>query len=166
MEKTDRSQHDSKAAAAVGSADDNYGVSGNFRRLVGYTTDIWIEGYSEIGLVIRADHMNSLGFVHGGIYATLLDAAFGHVVAYCAVPGHMRQAVTTSLTTTYLSSSKSGRLMACGRLLGVNGRVATVNGEVVHEDGTVCARGQASFLYFPGSEKPDGIPKPKRPAKS
>jgi uncharacterized protein (TIGR00369 family) len=141
-------------------------IDGNFKRMVGYTTEVWQADYAEIALIITPDHMNSLGYVHGGVYATLLDAAFGHAIAFCAVPGNMRRAVTTQLTTTYLSGAQHGRLTAYGRVLGVEGRIATAAGEVVLDDGTVCARGQASFLYLSGSEKPEGVPKPKRPAKS
>lgn len=160
MEKTDQQPHGGPDPEMAQGRD--AGIKNSFRRIVGYTTDVWQKDYAEIGLVIRPDHMNSLGFVHGGVYATILDAAFGHAVAYCGVPGNMRQAVTTQLTTTYLKGAKDGKLVARGRLLGVDGRVATVVGEVVSSDGTVCARGQATFMYLPGSEKPDGIPKPVR----
>lgn len=162
MEKTDQQPHGGPEATTSEGRD--AGIRNSFRKVVGYTTDVWERDYAEIGLVIGPDHMNSLGYVHGGVYATILDAAFGHAVAWCGVPGNMRQTVTTQLTTTYLKGAKEGKLVARGRVLGVDGRIAAVAGEVVGSDGAICATGQATFLYLPGSENPNGIPKPKRSA--
>lgn len=160
MEKTEQQPHGRPDLPPTDGRD--AGLRNSFRKVVGYTTDVWQKDYAEIGLVIGPDHMNSLGFVHGGVYATILDAAFGHAVAWCGAPGNIRQAVTTQLTTTYLSGAKEGKLVARGRVLGVEGRIATVVGDVVAQDGTVCARGQATFMYLTGSEKPEGVPKTKK----
>ena len=40
-----------------------------------------------------------------------------------------------------------------------HGRLVTASGEVHDEDGKLLAVGQGSFLYFPGSERPEGVPK-------
>ena len=138
------------------------GRTGGFRRLVGYQTSVWKPDYAEIALDIEAQHLNSLGYVHGGVYTTLLDAAFGHAVCFCNTPGNVREAVTISLTTTYLAPGQLGLLTARARLVGVEGRIATCEGDVVAADGIVCARGQATFYYMKGSEKPEGVArKPK-----
>ena len=136
----------------------NQKPSHGFRRLLGYQTQVWAERYGEVTLTIEPKHGNSHGIVHGGVYAALLDAAFGHAVAYCGVPGRTRLSVTITLQTTYLASARTGVLTAKGRVLGVEGRVATCSGEVWLGDGTLCARGVASFMYLPGSEQPDGVP--------
>lgn len=129
-----------------------------FRRLVGYQTKVWTERYAEMTLTIDGRHDNSHGIVHGGIYASLLDSAFGHAVAYCGVPGRTRLAVTISLQTTYLSPAGAGTLTASGRVISVDGRVATCTGEIRLDDGTLCAIGHAIFMYRSGSEQPDGVP--------
>lgn len=163
MTKTDEPQHSGSAAPSGDPAEVEFGLRGSFRKLVGYTTDVWRENYAEIGLDIRGDHLNSLDNVHGGIYVTLLDAAFGHAVTYCGMPGRIREAVTVTLTTSFLgAASKAGRIVARGHVIGVEGRVASVKGEVVDAEGRVCTRGQGTFLYLPGSENPAGIPKRKR----
>ena len=132
--------------------------SHGFRRLLGYDTKIWADRYGEVTLAIDGRHDNSHGIVHGGVYASLLDAAFGHAVSYCGVPGRTRLAVTTSLQTTYLAPARAGILTAIGRVLHVEGRIATCTGEVRLDDGTLCATGRASFMYKPGSELPEGVP--------
>ena len=130
-----------------------------FRTLVGYTTKAWREAYGEVELVIGAQHLNSIGVVHGGIYAALLDVAMGHAVSYCTGPGNARYSTTMSLTTTFLKGIEQGVLSAVGRVDGVAGRVATCTGEVRNAEGVLLAVGQGSFLYFPGSERPDGVPR-------
>lgn len=132
--------------------------SNKFRALVGYTTRLWAEGVGEVELHVREDHLNSMGIVHGGVYVTLLDAAFGHAVSWCAVEGNTRSAVTVSLTTTFLAPARTGHVVARGVVKGQQGRMVTLEGEVRDADGTLCVVGQASFMYMAGSEQRDGVP--------
>lgn len=128
-----------------------------FRALVGYTTRAWTEGYGEVELVLRDDHANSMGIPHGGVYVTLLDAAFGHACAWCAVAGNTRSAVTVSLTSSFVAIARTPSIIARGRVVGQDGRLVTLTGEVVDADGQICVLGQASFMYLPGSEHRDGV---------
>jgi uncharacterized protein (TIGR00369 family) len=130
-----------------------------FRDHIGYRTKAWRDGYGEVELIIGPKHMNSVGIVHGGVYMSMLDVALGHAVSYCTVPGNFRFSTTVSLTTSFLKGAKSGVLTAVGRIDGIQGRLATGTGEVRDEAGDLCAVAQASFLYFPGSERPEGVPK-------
>ncbi len=130
-----------------------------YRHLIGYRIKVWREGYGVVELVIGSQHLNSVGIVHGGVYASLLDVALGHAVAYCTVPGNFRFSTTVTLTTSLLKGAKAGVLIATGRIDGVQGRLATGTGEVRDEAGELCAVAQASFLYFPGSERLEGVPR-------
>jgi uncharacterized protein (TIGR00369 family) len=133
-----------------------------YRQLIGYRTKVWREGYGEVELVVGPQHLNSIGIVHGGIHATLLDVALGHAVSYCTVPGNWRFSTTVSLTTTFLRGATGGVLTAIGRVDGATGRLVTGSGEVRDETGALCAVAQGSFLYFPSSEHPAGVPKRQR----
>ena len=130
-----------------------------FRDHIGYRTKAWRDGYGEVELVVGPQHLNSVGIVHGGVYMSMLDVALGHAVSFCTVPGNFRFSTTVSLTTSFLKGAKSGVLTAVGRIDGIQGRLATGTGEVRDEAGDLCAVGQASFLYFPGSERPEGVPR-------
>jgi len=133
-----------------------------YRRLLGYRTKVWREAYGEVEMIIGPEHLNSLGVVHGGIYASLLDASLGHAVSFCTTPGNARYSATVSLTTTFVASASAGTLIAVGRIDGIHGRLVTASGEVLDGDGKLLAVGQGSFLYFPGSERPEGVPKQVR----
>ena len=133
-----------------------------YRTHIGYRTRVWREGYGEVELVTGPQHMNSIGIVHGGVYASLLDVALGSAVSFCTVPGNTRFAATVSLTTSFLKGASGGTLTAIGRINGIDRRLVTASGEVLDEAGTLLAVGQGSFLYFPGSERPEGVPKKGR----
>ena len=128
-----------------------------YRQLIGYRTTAWREGFGELQLVIGPQHLNSVGNVHGGIYMSMLDVALGHAVAYCTVPGNFRFSSTVSLSTSFLKGARFGVLTATGRIDGLQGRLVTGTGEVRDEAGDLCAVAQGSFLYLPGSERPEGV---------
>lgn len=139
------------------------GKPSGFRSLLGYYAVEWTQGYARLEQPLDARHLNSMGKVHGGLYATLLDAALGHAVTWCRRPGHVRFCVTVSLTTTYLEGTDGGTLYAIGRLESVataaNGRLAVGRAEIMDQSGRILAVGQGSFLYLAGSESLDGVPK-------
>lgn len=135
------------------------GKPSGFRALVGYKAVVWRRDYAEVELEIDDRHMNSLGILHGGVYMTMMDAAMGHAATWCAVPGNVRICVTLSLTTSFVSPAREGKVRAIGRVEGIHDRVATLTSTIVDEAGTLLATGQASFRYMPGSDGYDGVPK-------
>jgi len=134
-------------------------LSGRFRKHVGYGSTIWRENYAEIVLDLESYHGNSEGAVHGGVYMTMLDGALSQAALWCRVEANVRRCVTISLTTSFLKAARGPRITAIGRLESNTNRVAVCSGEIVDQDGTVCATGLASFRYMRGSENPDGVPK-------
>jgi uncharacterized protein (TIGR00369 family) len=130
-----------------------------YRTLIGYRTKAWREGYGEVELVLGPQHLNSVGIAHGAIYCALLDVAMGHAVGFCTTPGNARFSATVSLSTNFLKGATGGVLVAVGRLDAIEGRLASASGEVRDASGALCAVGQASFLYRPGCERPEGVPR-------
>jgi uncharacterized protein (TIGR00369 family) len=155
-------QRSRSGKAGMNDQSDTQRKRSGFRTLIGYRTKVWREGYGEVELEIGPQHLNSIGIVHGGIYAALLDVALGHAVSFCPVPGHTRYSTTVSLTTAFLNAADTGILTAVGRTEGLSGRLVTASGEVRTQAGALLATAQGSFLYFPGSEQPDGVPKRPR----
>ena len=131
-----------------------------FRTLVGYRAEVWRDGHAEIVLDVGPQHLNSLGIVHGGVYAAMLDSACGHAATWVSVPGNVRRCVTVSLATSFLASARSGRLRAIGRRHGVDARRnVTLSAKVMDEAGQVLAIAQATFRYERGSERVEGVPR-------
>jgi uncharacterized protein (TIGR00369 family) len=135
------------------------GKLSGFRDLLGYHVVDWREGHAEISLDLDQRHMNGMGIVHGGLYATVLDAACGHAATWCRIKGNTRGCVTVSLTTHFLHPATEGRLLARGTLECVHDRIAVCRAEIVDEAGMLLAIGQGSFRYAAGSERLEGVPR-------
>ncbi len=134
------------------------GKPSGFKTLVGYRTPVWREGYAEFEVEIGPEHANSSGFLHGGVYMTILDAAMGHASTWCRVDGNVRRCVTLTLNTTFMAVARTRVVRAVGHLISVEGRIATCRAEVVDAGGEICINAQGSYLYMRGSEYIDGVP--------
>lgn len=60
----------------------------------------------EIGLRVGERHTNSRGTLHGGVAATLADAAIGYLLAFKSDPP--TRLVTVSLTVDYVAAANIG----------------------------------------------------------
>lgn len=76
-------------------------------------------------------HLNPHGTVHGGVLATLADATMAAAVR--AAGGEGEQAVTVSLTMTYLRPAQKGRLSAEAELRTRGEQLSIVEADVVQE---------------------------------
>ena len=93
-------------------------------------------------------HLNPMGGIHGGWYATLLDSALG-----CAV--HSTMPVGRGYTTAELSVNlvraigpKAPRIRAEAKVLHVGRQLATAEGKLYGPDGTLYAHGTTTCLVF------------------
>lgn len=131
---------------------------GGFRKHVGYRTTVWRDGYAEIVLDLEAFHGNTVGALHGGVYVTVMDASMGQAATWCPVEGNVRRCVTVSLSTSFLKAARGPYITAVTWLVSNSNRVAVCRGEIRDADGAICATGQGSFRYRPGSEVSHGVP--------
>jgi uncharacterized protein (TIGR00369 family) len=131
---------------------------GGFRQLLGYRLLDWRDGEAVITLTIGPRHLNRAGALHGGVIATLIDAAGGYAGCYCAEPGHVRRCVTVSLSTQFLAQTKSGALTARARVRGGGKRLFISSAEVHDAGGALLAVGEGVYRYRSGSENPHGVP--------
>lgn len=96
----------------------------------------------EIGLLIGPNHLNSRGFLHGGVIATLIDVAFGYMLV--ARSGGLRQ-VTASMKIDYRSSAVQGEwLDVVLNHVEKTGRKTLVSGRAVCGDRILA---EASVLF-------------------
>jgi acyl-CoA thioesterase len=99
-----------------------------FHDLIGLEIVVASAGGSELRLVVDERHLRDAGIVHGGLFATLLDAGVG-LAARSSSPAADRL-VTAQLNLNFVRPS-------------VPGDVLTVRGEVLHSGRTsVVARAE------------------------
>jgi len=95
-----------------------------------------------------AEHLNPLGTIHGGWFATLLDSALG-----CAV--HTMMPVGRAYTTAELSvnlvkdlTPRVQRVRAEGKVIHCGRQLATAEARLVGADGTLYAHATTTCLVF------------------
>jgi uncharacterized protein (TIGR00369 family) len=129
-----------------------------FRDLVGYAPRVWRENHVEMILTLDDRHRNRSGIAHGGVVATLIDAAGGFAGSFCPYPGRVRRASTLSLHTQFVAPARIGRtLIATGRARPGGKSIFFATVEIVDDEGALIATGEGVFKYRPGSESPEGV---------
>jgi uncharacterized protein (TIGR00369 family) len=130
----------------------------NFNRHLGMKILEWSEGTVTLAIDIQDWMRNRTGIVHGGVTATLIDAAAGYAGNFCPHPGRRRISSTLALTTSYIAAGKGKRIIAKAKVKG-GGRTIYASAVEVHdENGTLIAIGEGTFKYFKGSETTEGMP--------
>lgn len=91
---------------------------------------------------LGADYQGGMGFVHGGIVATLLDEVMAKVSRF-----NGDHAVTAELTIEYVKPVPvDGELVVEGWEVERNGRSLLREGEIRDASGAILARGKARFV--------------------
>jgi len=93
-------------------------------------------------------HLNPMGTVHGGWYATLLDSAVGCAVHTTMPPG--RAYTTAELSVNLVRGAVPGRepLRAIGAVLHSGRQLATAEGRIVDAAGRLYAHATTTCLVF------------------
>ena len=121
-------------------ADDDAG----FLAVLGARTVATEEGRARLELDAGESHLNPAGTVHGGVLATLVDAAMGQAVR--ALGGDDVPA-TSQLTVTYLRPGRPGRLEVTAHVR-KRGENLTVCEADVEQDGKALVHAVATFALL------------------
>lgn len=111
------------------------------------------DGSCELAIDIQEHHLNPGGIVHGGIVATILDAAIG--LALRTTIG-MSSHVTVQLDVHYLTPAVSGALIGRGKAVRTGNRMGYGEGRAYTEDGRLVATAGATFLVVTPKATPAG----------
>ncbi len=93
-------------------------------------------------------HLNPMGGVHGGWYATLLDSALGCSVHTCMPAGKGYTTLELKVNLVRALSPKVQRVRAIGRVIHVGGQTATAEARLEGPDGKLYAHGSTTCLVF------------------
>jgi uncharacterized protein (TIGR00369 family) len=93
-------------------------------------------------------HLNPLGTIHGGWFATLLDSALGCSVHTMMPPG--RGYTTAELSVNYVKglTPRVARVRAEGKVIHCGRQLATAEARLVGPDGTLYAHATTTCLVF------------------
>ncbi|MCE3269902.1 MAG: hypothetical protein K0S57_299 [Ramlibacter sp.] len=94
------------------------------------------------------DHLNPMGTVHGGWYATLLDSALGCAVHTMMPPGRAYTTAELGVNLVRAIGPKVRRVRAEGKVLHCGRQLATAEARLVGPDGTLYAHATTTCLVF------------------
>lgn len=99
-------------------------------------------------------HLNPMGGIHGGWYATLLDSALGCAVHTMMPPGRGYTTAELGVNLVKAIGTKVQRVRAEGRVLHCGRQLATAEARLVGPDGILYAHATTTCLVFevPGAK--------------
>jgi uncharacterized protein (TIGR00369 family) len=124
--------------------------AGGFNHCNGIIILDWQDSLASLQVDLTHDHLNPLGLVHGGLYASMLDVVLAMSGSYRPAPEGLYPGLTLSLTTQYIAplQLEDGFALAKARRTGGGKSVFFAEGEVLSPDGRVIA--SASGVFKPG----------------
>jgi uncharacterized protein (TIGR00369 family) len=93
-------------------------------------------------------HLNPMGTVHGGWYATLLDSALGCAVQTALPAGRAYTTAELSVNLVRAIGAKAPRVRAEGKVVHCGRQLATAEARLYGPDGTLYAHGTTTCLVF------------------
>jgi len=103
-------------------------------------------GESHLEVEVQEKHLQPYGIVHGGVCASLADAAI-----YWAVYAGMEETVgltTLELKLNYLAPVSAGRLIAKGRIVKVGKSICLGEASVEDDNGNLVAHGTSTLMVL------------------
>jgi uncharacterized protein (TIGR00369 family) len=102
-------------------------------------------GHATFEIQVDERHLNRQGSLQGGVAATLLDAACGYAGLSAGPDAALGNAVTLTLTISYLAKASAGRLRATGTVTKTGRSIYFSSGELNSESGELIATAQGAF---------------------
>jgi len=93
-------------------------------------------------------HLNPMGTIHGGWYATLLDSALGCAVHTMMPPGRGYTTAELSVNLVRAIGAKAPRVRAEGKVIHCGRQLATAEARLFGPDGTLYAHATTTCLVF------------------
>lgn len=119
---------------------------------IGQTMDFHLidvgEGRAVFQGTPRQQHLNPMGTVHGGWFATLLDSALGCAVHTMLPPGRGYTTAELGVNLVRAITPKVPRVRAEGRVIHCGRQLATAEARLVGPDGTLYAHATTTCLVF------------------
>lgn len=136
------------AERPAGGAPYPYPPPGPLAALLGIEPESILEGRSRFGLVLRTEHLNPYGIVHGGVVYSLVDTAMGAALVSRLEPGE--RCTTVEIKINYLTPASEGRLDAEAVVVERTRRLGVLEGRVTNGAGRLVALATGTFYIIQG----------------
>lgn len=109
-------------------------------------------GFSRLEIDLAEKHLQPFGFVHGGVFASIIDAATFWALFY-EIEDQTAGATSVDLKLNYLAPAASGKLIANGRRIRLGKTLGYADAAVTDERGKLLAHGTSTLMILPGSNQ-------------
>jgi uncharacterized protein (TIGR00369 family) len=106
-------------------------------------------GFSELEIDLAQKHLQPFGFVHGGVFASIIDAAAFWSLFY-EIEDQETGVTTVDLKLNYLAPAVSGKLIAKGRQIKLGKTLGYAEAEVTDVNGKILTHGTSTVILLPG----------------
>lgn len=103
---------------------------------------------AELELPVLPEYLNSVGMVHGGVYASLADSGLGAAIHGRLAPGHV--ALTAEMSCRYIRAARGGTLRCVSRVLHMGRSTAVAESEIWMDD-VLQFKASGTFVVMPRS---------------
>ena len=104
-------------------------------------------GFSRLEIDLAQKHLQPFGFVHGGVFASIIDAAsFWSIFHEIEDPNS--GATTVDLKVNYLAPAASGKLIAKGHRIKLGRTLGYAEATVADENGKLLAHGTSTLMIL------------------
>jgi uncharacterized protein (TIGR00369 family) len=106
-------------------------------------------GFSVLEVDLAEKHLQPFGLVHGGVFASIIDAAAFWALFY-AIEDQNAGATTVDLKLNYLAPALSGKLIAKGRQIKLGKTLGYAEADVTDVNGKILAHGTSTLIILSG----------------
>ena len=117
---------------------------GTYLEFLGFRLTEWKQGFARLEMPVRAEHRNTVGFLHGGVIASLLDIAGAVSGSYGMTDEFV--SVTVNLNCNYMSPHRANIAVAEGELIRANKSLFFAQARLLDpEQNRLCATANATY---------------------
>ena len=106
-------------------------------------------GFSILEIDLSEKHLQPFGMVHGGVFASIIDAAAFWALFY-DIEDQKAGATTVDLKLNYLAPAASGKLIAKGRQIKLGKTLGYAEAEVTDVNEKILAHGTSTLIILAG----------------
>lgn len=107
-------------------------------------------GFSLLEIDLEKKHLQPFGLVHGGVFASIIDAAAFWSIYY-SIQDPNAGATTVDLKLNYLAPAVSGKLIARGALIKLGRTLGYAEARVTDQEGRLLAHGTSTLMITPNN---------------
>jgi uncharacterized protein (TIGR00369 family) len=117
---------------------------GTYLEFLGFKLIGWKQGYSKLEMPVRAEHRNTVGYLHGGVIASLLDIA-GAVAGSFGISEKF-VSVTINLNCNYMAPHQGRKVIAEGELVRTTNTMFFAQAKIFDSDNKrLCATATGTY---------------------